>query len=171
MHWREQSHRSRVPKPRNVRERGSSPWQLVERTCFEHGRTVQRRDARAQHATIIDKHAPRAFRKPAALTKHRTGADEQIGRARFLACKQLGNMGVTVYEHLRYGIARRDASAARETDAHISWVVRHETGRAKRWTEEPYSSKSLLPSTAIVGASSESSRRMEGPPISPAWMM
>ena len=35
----------------------------------------------------------------------------------------------------------------------------------------PFSSKSLLPRTAVTGASVSSSRRMAGLPISPAWMI
>lgn len=45
------------------------------------------------------------------------------------------------------------------------------TGCAKCPTSLPYSSKSLLPSTAVTGARVSNSRRMAGPQMSPAWMM
>ena len=128
------------------------------------------RPARAHHPPAW---APAAS-ETAARPERRAGqTTADAGRLR--SVHQLGNMRVP---GLTCGMDRRQTRAAVEpgfaaarADSAPRGSTPSITGCAKRPTREPYSSKSLLPSTAVVGASASSACRISGPPMSPAWMI
>ena len=74
-------------------------------------------DPGAQNAALPHVDLRHALREPPAGAGGRAGAEQQVGRARFLPRHDLGHMGMPMNAHARQRIARRERTRPRERDA------------------------------------------------------
>ena len=74
-------------------------------------------DPGAQNTAFPHVDLRHALRESPAGVGWRTGAKQQVSRARFLPHHDFGNMGMPVNAHVRQRVARRERARARERDA------------------------------------------------------
>ena len=77
----------------------------------------------AQNAALPHVDLRHALWESPAGVGGRTGAKQQVSRARFLPYHDFGNMGMPVNAHVRQRVARRERARARERDAHIPRIM------------------------------------------------
>ena len=80
-------------------------------------------DPGAQNAAFPHVDLRHALWKSPAGVGWRTGAKQQVSRARFLPYHDFGNMSMPVNAHVWQRVARRERARAREREAHIPRIM------------------------------------------------